>query len=100
MTMGTANPVTAMDAQATPPPPVPVKVIPDPTMPATVTVIPVQPPIAESQPGGSYINNPQVHDSSNISVCSSDSDAQENLRSHLNDKVIKYILHLESYLAM
>ena len=36
---------------------------------------------------GSYINNLQIHDSSNISMCSSDSDAEENLNSHFNDRL-------------
>ena len=85
--MGTATPVTTTDAQATPKLPVPVKAVPDPTLPAPVTVIPVQPPMAESQLGGSYINDPQVHDSSNISVCSSDLDTQENLKSHFNNRL-------------
>ena len=85
MTRDTANPITAMDSQATPVPPVPVKPIPDLTLPVLVTVILVQPPMVESHLGGSYINNPQVHDSCNISMCGSDSDAQENLKSHFNN---------------
>ena len=69
VTMGTTTPVTATDAQATLMPPIPVKTVPEPTMPASVTVIPVQPSMVESQLRGSYINNPQVHhDSGNISV--------------------------------
>ena len=88
VTMGAATSVTATGAQATPMLPIPVKAIPELTMPPPVTVIPVQPPMADSQLGDSYINNLQVHhDSSNISMCSSDSDAQENLKSHLNDRL-------------
>ena len=98
VTIGTATPITATDAKATP---VPVKVIPDLTLLAPLTVIPMQPPMTESQLAGSYINNPQVNDSSNISVCSLDSDAQENLKSHFNDRLSdKYTIHLESCLAM
>ena len=55
-------------------------------MPVPVTVIPVQPPIVESKLGGSYVNNLQVHDSSNISMCSSDLDVPENLKSHFSDR--------------
>ena len=44
--------------------------------------------MVETQLGGSYINNPQVHqDSSNIFMCSSDSDTQENLKSHFNGRL-------------
>ena len=44
--------------------------------------------MVESQLGGSYINNPQVHyASSNISMCSSDLNTQENLKSHFNDRL-------------
>ena len=88
VTMGTATPAIATDAKATPMLPVSVKAVLELTMPVpvTVTVILVQPPMAESQLGGFYINNLQVHDSSNISMCSSDSDAQENLKSHFNDR--------------
>ena len=87
LTMGKATPVTATDAQATQMLQVPIKAIPDPTMPAPVTVIPMQLPMAESQLGGSYINNLQVHNSSNISMCSSDSEIQENLKSHFNNRL-------------
>ena len=72
---------------ATPAPPVPVQAVPNPTLPDPVTVIPVEPSVAESQLGGCYINNPQVHGSSNISLCSSDLDAQENLKSYFNDRI-------------
>ena len=85
--MGTPIPVTATDAQVTSALPVPVKAIPDLTLPAPVTVIPVKPPMAESQLGGSYIKNTQVHDGSNICMCSSDSDGQENLKSHLTNRL-------------
>ena len=57
VTMGTATPVTATDVQATPTLPMPVKAIPGLPMPMPVTVIPVQPPMAKNQLGGSYINN-------------------------------------------
>ena len=67
--------------------PVPVKAVPELTMPAPVTVISVQQPIVESQLGGFCINNLQVHDSSNISVHSSYWDAQANLKSHFNDRL-------------
>ena len=91
--MDTATPVTVTDVQATTKLLVPVKTIPGSLMPVPVTVIPMQPPIVESQLGGSYINNLQVHhDSSNISRCSSDSDAQQNIKSHFidrsNDKIL------------
>ena len=95
VTMGTATPVTATDTQAILAPPVPVKAVQELTLPAPVTVIPVQPPRAESQLGGSCINNLQVNDSSDISMCSSDSEAIL-----MKDYAIKYTLHLESYLAL
>ena len=87
VTVGTATPATATDAQATPMPPAPVEAIPGLTLPAPVTVIPVDPLMEETQLGGSYINNLQVHDSSNISMCSSDLDVQENLKSHFNNRL-------------
>ena len=84
VTMSIATPVTATDAQATPMPPIPVKAISELTMPVPVTVIPMQPPMAKSQLGGSYINNLHVHcDSSNISMCSSDSDTRESKKPFL-----------------
>ena len=61
--MGIGIPVTATDAQATSMLPIPVKAIPELTVPVPVTVILVQPPMVENQLGGSYINNMQVHDS-------------------------------------
>ena len=75
------------DVQTTPAPTVPVKTVPNPTLPVPATVIPWQPPMVENQLGGSYINNMQVHDSCNVSVCSSDSDVQENLKSHFNNRL-------------
>ena len=83
VTMGTATPVTATDAKTTTMPPIPVKAIPEPAMPVPVTVIPVLQPMVENQVGGSYINNLQVHDSGNISMCISDLYAQENLKTIL-----------------
>ena len=85
--MSTATSVPTIDVKATPGLPVPAKAIPDLTLPARATLIPWQPPMAEYQLGGSYINNLQVHDSSNVSVCSSDSDTQENLKSQFNDRL-------------
>ena len=53
-----------------------------------VTDLPMQLPIVESQLGALFINNPQVSQgNSNISVCSSDSDAHENLKSHFNERL-------------
>ena len=99
--IGTATQVTATDAQATPALPVPVTAIPELTIPVPITIIHVQPPIVESQLGGSYINNLQVHDSSNISLCSSDLDAQENPKSYFNNRLSdKYTLHLGRYLTV
>ena len=86
--MGTATPVMVTDAQATTMPPIPVKAIPEPLMPVPVMDIPMLPPMVESQLGGSSINNLQGHqDSSNISMCSSDLDEEEILKSHFNDRL-------------
>ena len=79
--IGTATPVTVTDTQATTMQSIPVEAIPELLMLVPVTDIPMQLPMVESQLGGSYINNLQVHhDSSNISMCSSGSNAQENLK--------------------
>ena len=59
--MGTVTPVTATDIQATTIKQIPAETVPEPIMSVSVTVIPMQPPMLESQLGGSYINNPQVH---------------------------------------
>ena len=82
VTMGIATPVTVTDAQATTTLPMPVEAIRKSLMPVPVTDILST---AESQLEASCINILQVHqDSTNMSVCSSDSDAHENLKSHFN----------------
>ena len=49
---------------------------------------PVQQPIGNSQFGGSYITDTQAHhDGSNMSFCSLDSEAHENLKSHFNERL-------------
>ena len=58
--------------------------------PVPETVLPMQSTIVESQLGASYINihsQQLAHDNTNISVCSSDSNAQENLKSHFNERL-------------
>ena len=48
----------------------------------------MQPPIVNSHLGGSYITDTQVHhDNSNMSVCSLDSEANENLKTHFNKRL-------------
>ena len=53
------------------------------------TVLSVHPSTNESQLGASYLNNcvHQVVQNTNVSVCSSDSCAQENFKSPLNEKL-------------
>ena len=93
MTMGISSPIVCTDAPALTMPPAPVETeLKPPTMPESV--LPMQLPTTESQLGASYIDNHSqqvAHNNTNISVCSSDSDAQENLKSlfdkRLNDKI-------------
>ena len=52
-------------------------------------MLPMQLLTTEGQLGASYVNNQSqhvVHNDSNISVCSSDSEAQENLKSLFNER--------------
>ena len=57
-------------------------------MPVPVAEVPVQLPMVNSQLGGSYITNMQVHnDGSNVSICSLDSESHENLKSHFNERL-------------
>ena len=53
------------------------------------TILPVDPATNESQLGASYLNNHtyKVIPNTNVSMCSSDSYAQENLKSFLNEKL-------------
>ena len=84
--IGTGAPAVAM-----PPAPVETKLQPPAV---SETTSPIQSPTTESQLGASHINSQSqqvVNDNSNISVCSLDSEAQQNLKSlfneRLNDKV-------------
>ena len=53
----------------------------EPQMPVLVAEVPVHLPMVDSQLGGSYITNAQIHnDGSNVSICSLDSEAQDNLK--------------------
>ena len=91
--MGLASPIVGTDVPAVTMPPAPAETeLQPPAVPETV--LPMHSPTTESQLGASYINNQSqqvAHDNTNISVCSSDSDAQENLKSlfneRLNDKI-------------
>ena len=58
-------------------------------LPVSETILPVTTAINESQLGASYLNNHvhQVIPNTNLSVCSSDSYAQENLKTLLNEKL-------------
>ena len=93
VTMGMANPAegTVTSAVTTLPAPVETEFQP-PTMPKTTS--PMQSYTTESQLGAPCINNQRqqvINDNCNISICSLDSEAQENLKSlfneRLNDKV-------------
>ena len=58
----------------------------------SVTEVPMQLPMVDSQLGGSYLRNAQIHNnSSNVSIYILDSEAQDNLKTHfnewLNDKI-------------
>ena len=67
------------------------------------TILPVHPSTNESQLGASYLNNcvHQVVQSTNVSLCSSDSYAQENLKCLLNEKrMIKFTVHLKKWLVI
>ena len=67
------------------------------------TVLPVQPTTNESQLGVSYLNNHihQVVQNKNVSVCSSNSYAQENLKSLLDEKLNdKSTIHSKKCLAI
>ena len=75
------SPITITDVLALTMMPAPVET--ELQSPVPETVLPMQLPIVESQLGTSYINNHSLqvaHDNSNISVCSLDSDVQENLK--------------------
>ena len=44
--------------------------------------------MVDSQLGWSYLPNVQIHnDGSNISICSLDSEAQDNLNTHFNERL-------------
>ena len=88
MMMGIASPTKITDAPAVTTPPATVETELKPPVPETV--LHMQWPIVESQLGASYINNQSqqvTHNYTNISVCTSDPEAQENLRSHFNEKL-------------
>ena len=80
-------PVTA-DAHTTTAPPAQVETAPEPLMPEPVSEVPMQLPMVDSQLGGLYIKNVQVHnDGCNVSICSLDSEAHKNLKSHFNERL-------------
>ena len=57
-------------------------------MPVPVIEVPMQLPMMDSQLGGSYITNAQVHnDVSSISICSLDSEAHHNIKTHFNERL-------------
>ena len=88
MMTGIASPIINTDAPTMTIPPAPVETMLEPPVPETV--IPMQLPIVESQLVSSYISNHNqqaCHNNTNISVCSSDSNAQENLKSHFNERL-------------
>ena len=89
MMTGMASPITNTDIPTVTMQPAPVETMLDPSVPETV--LSMQLPIVErSQLGASYIinHNQQVcHDNTNILVCSSDSNAQENFKSHFNERL-------------
>ena len=58
---GLTTPTTAADAQTTAAPLAQVETAPELLMPVPVTEVPVQPPMVDSQPAGSYLTNAQVH---------------------------------------
>ena len=101
VTAGSTTPATAADTQSTTVPPAQVEIVPELLMPVPVAEVPVQPLMEDSQLGGSYITNVQVHnDGSNVFICSLDSEAHENLKSHFNkgfnDKVYNMFKELFS----
>ena len=88
VTMGIASPNMITDAPAVTMLPAPEETEPKPPVPETA--LPMQSPIVECQLGTSYINNQSqqvTHDNTNISVCSWDFEAQENLKSHFNERL-------------
>ena len=89
VTMGISNPIIGTDTLAVIIPTVPAETEPQP--PAGLeTVLSMQSATTESQLCASYIENHSqqvAHDNSNISVCSSDSEAQENLKSLFNERL-------------
>ena len=88
VTTGLSTSATTADAQATTMPPIQVETAPEPLMPGPVAEVPIQLPMVDNQLGGSYITNVQAHnDSSNVSICSLDSEADENLKSHFNERL-------------
>ena len=88
VTAGSTISATTTDDQTTTVPPVQVETAPEPLMPVPIAEVPVQPPMVDSQLGGSYITNTHVHNhGSNVSIYSLDSEAHENLKSHFNEKL-------------
>ena len=82
------TPTTAADAQAMAAPPTQIETAPELLMPVPVAEVPVQPPMVDSQLGGSYITNAQVHnDGSYISTFSLVSEAHDNLKVHFNERL-------------
>ena len=57
VTMGYATPVTTTDTKTTTVPPIQVEITPEPLIPVPVAEVPMQPPMVDSQLGGSYITN-------------------------------------------
>ena len=101
VTMGSAMPATAGDGKTTTALPVQVLTASELLMPVPVSEVAMQPPMVDSQLGGSYITNMHIHnDGSNVSICSLDSEAHENLKGHfnewLNDKVFSMYKELFS----
>ena len=95
--MELVSPVIGTDAPTVTMLPAPTKTKPQPHA-VPETVLPMQLPTTESHLGASYINDQSqqvTHNNSNISVCSSNSDAQENLKSlfikRVNDQIYTYL---------
>ena len=86
--MGMASFIAITDDPAVTLLPAPVETELKPQVPETV--LPMQSHIVNSQLGASYINNQSqqvAHNNTNISICNSNSDAQENLKSHFNKRL-------------
>ena len=86
---GSTTPTTKVNAQATA---AQVETALEPLMPVSVMEVSMQLHLVDSQLGGSYLMNAQIHnDGSDISICSLDPETQDNLQpqssERLNDKI-------------